>query len=257
MTTTDNGYVTYHSENSIGTIEFFHPKGNSLPGTILKELRTILHEASNDPSTQVLVLRSGGTGAFCAGASFDELCSISNADEGKEFFMGFANVINAMRTCPKMILCRVHGKAVGGGIGIVAASDFSVAIKGASIRLSELSLGIGPFVVGPAVGRKLGTSAFATLAIDSNTWYGSDWAVANGLYNKLTDSIEELDEEIESLAKRLSKSNPNALHNLKEIMWQSTGHWSATLEQRAEISGELVLSDYTRNFIDDFQKNHK
>jgi len=256
MTTTDNGYVKYHSENNIGTIEFFHPKGNSLPGSILKELTNVVNEASIDPSIQAVVLKSGGTGAFCAGASFDELCNISDAEEGKEFFMGFANVINAMRTCPKMIICRVHGKAVGGGIGIIAASDFSVATKGASIRLSELSLGIGPFVVGPAVGRKLGTSAFATLAIDAKTWYGSDWAVANGLYNKLTDSIEELDIEVERLAKNLSESNPNALRNLKDILWQSTGHWSSTLEQRAEISGELVLSEHTRKFIAEFQKEH-
>jgi len=256
MTTTDSGYVKYHAKNKIGTIEFYHPKGNSLPGGILKELTKVIHEASIDSSTQVLVLKSGGEGAFCAGASFDELCNISNAEEGKEFFMGFANVINAMRTCPKMIICRIHGKAVGGGIGIIAASDFSVAMKGASIRLSELSLGIGPFVVGPAVGRKLGTSAFATLAIDAKTWYGSDWALANGLYNKLTDSVGELDKEVDRLAKSLAESNPNALRNMKDIMWQSTGHWSATLEQRAEISGELVLSDYTRNFINEFQKNH-
>lgn len=256
MTTSENGYVTYHSENHIGTIEFFHPKGNSLPGSILKELTDVIKEASNDDSVQVLILKSGGTGAFCAGASFDELCNITNADEGKKFFMGFANVINAMRTCPKMIICRVHGKAVGGGIGIIAASDFSVALKAASIRLSELSIGIGPFVVGPAVGRKLGTSAFATLAIDAKTWYDADWAFSNGLYNKLTDSLVKLDEEIERLAKSLSESNPDALQNLKDIMWQSTGHWSATLEQRAEISGELVLSDYTREFINNFQKNH-
>lgn len=256
MTTTANGYVKYHSENNIGTIEFFHPKGNSLPGNILKDLTSVIHEASEDPSNQVVVLRSGGDGAFCAGASFDELCNISNADEGKEFFMGFANVINAMRTCPKMILCRIHGKAVGGGIGITAASDFSVAMKGSSIKLSELSLGIGPFVVGPAVGRKLGNSGFATLAMDSETWYDSEWALANGLYNKLVNSIDELDKEVERLAKNLSESNPNALRNLKDIMWQSTGHWSATLEQRAEISGELVLSQHTRKFIAEFQKKH-
>lgn len=257
MTTSENAYVKYQSENNIGTIEFFHPKGNSLPANILNDLTDTIHEAGNDPSTQVVVLKSGGEGAFCAGASFDELCSISNADEGKEFFMGFANVINAMRTCPKMIICRIHGKAVGGGIGIIAASDFSIAMKAASIRLSELSLGIGPFVVGPAVGRRLGISSFASLAIDANTWYGADWALSNGLYNKLTDSIEELDSEVERLAKNLSESNPDALRNLKDILWQSTGHWSATLEQRAEISGELVLSDHTRKFIENFQKNHK
>ncbi len=257
MTTTDNGYVKYQSENNIGTVEFYHPKGNSLPGSILKELTKVIHEASNDPSSQAIVLKSGGTGAFCAGASFDELCNISNADEGKEFFMGFANVINAMRTCPKLIISRVHGKAVGGGIGIIAASDFSIATKDSSIRLSELSLGIGPFVVGPAVGRKLGNSAFATLSIDAKSWYSADWALLNGLYNKLTGNFDELDKEVERLAKNLAESNPDALQNLKEIMWQSTGHWSATLEQRAEISGELVLSDYTRNFIADFKKNHK
>lgn len=255
MTPTEQGTVSYSKKNNVGTVEFFHPKGNSLPAKILGKLADAIQEAGKDTDTEVIVLRSGGEGAFCAGASFDELCLISNEEAGKEFFMGFANVINAMRTCPKLIICRVHGKAVGGGIGIIAASDFSIACKGASIRLSELSLGIGPFVVGPAVGRKLGTSSFATLALDANTWYDSDWALANGLYNKIMASIEELDNEVIRLSENLAATNPDAMRNLKEILWQSTGHWGATLEQRAEISGRLSLSEYTREFIDNIQNS--
>ena len=256
MTENGDGYVDYSTGERIATIEFFHPKGNSLPGHILKELTTTIKKAGGDKDVHAIIIRSGGDGAFCAGASFDELTSISNEEEGKEFFMGFANVINAMRTCPKMIISRIHGKTVGGGIGIIAASDFAIASENASVRLSELSLGIGPFVVGPAVGRKIGTSAFATLALDAKTWYDSEWALSNGLYNKVVETHHELDGAVDEMAKTLAASNPNALLNLKDIMWQGTGHWHATLEQRAEISGRLVLSEFTKTTIDNFKKKN-
>ncbi|MDZ7718481.1 MAG: enoyl-CoA hydratase/isomerase family protein [Balneolaceae bacterium] len=248
------GYVSYSTEGQIGTIEFFHPKGNSLPGNILKKLTETIKEAGAKEKTHAIVIQSGGDGAFCAGASFDEMTSITTEEEGKEFFMGFANVINAMRTCPKMIISRVHGKTVGGGIGIIAASDFAIAQENASVRLSELSLGIGPFVVGPAVGRKLGTSAFATLSLDAKTWYDAHWALRNGLYNKVMDSKEELDNAVNEMTQNFASSNLDALTHLKDIMWQGTGHWHATLEQRAEISGRLVLSEFTKRTISDFKK---
>lgn len=253
MTENGDGYVTYTTEGRIGTIEFYHPKGNSLPGWILKRLTETIKNAGTDGEIHALVIKSGGDGAFCAGASFDELTNITNEEEGKEFFMGFANVINAMRTCPKMIITRVHGKTVGGGIGIIAASDFAIAQENASVRLSELSLGIGPFVVGPAVGRKLGTSAFATLALDAKTWYDAQWAQSNGLYNKVVNNTGELDKAVEEMSQNLASSNLNALTHLKDIMWQGTGHWHATLEQRAEISGRLVLSEFTKKTIADFK----
>lgn len=256
MTENGDGYVTYSTEGRIGTIEFYHPKGNSLPGSILSQLTEAIKKAGTNGKIHALVIKSGGDRAFCAGASFDELTAISNKDEGKEFFMGFANVINAMRTCPKMIISRIHGKTVGGGIGIIAASDFAIAQKNASVRLSELSLGIGPFVVGPAVGRKLGTSAFATLSLDARTWYDADWALSNGLYNKVVGDTEELDSAIHEMSENLASSNLDALTHLKDIMWQGTGHWNATLEQRAEISGRLVLSKFTKKTISDFKNNH-
>jgi len=256
MTEFNDGYVTYSTDNQICTIEFYHPKGNSLPASILNNLTNTIRKAGTEKDVKVLVIKSGGDGAFCAGASFDEMCAVSNEEEGKEFFMGFANVINAMRTCPKMILTRVHGKTVGGGIGIIASSDYAIAQKNASVRLSELTLGIGPFVVGPAVGRKLGTSAFSTLALDATNWYDAQWALNNGLYNKVVENVEQLDKSVDEIAGNLASSNPDALTNLKDIMWQGTGHWQATLEQRAEISGRLVLSEFTRKRISDFKKKH-
>lgn len=253
MAQNENGSVIYKSENYVGTIEFYHPKGNSLPANILRELAEAIQKAGNSPDNRVLIIRSKGDGAFCAGASFDELASIEDEASGKEFFMGFARVINAMRTCPLMIISRVHGKTVGGGIGVVAASDYSIAHESASIRLSEISLGIGPFVVGPAVGRKLGTSSFSTLALDARSWFDAKWAKQNGLYNKVVESVDDLDSEVDRLANELASSNPEALKEMKKVLWQSTGHWGATLEQRAEISGRLALSEYTRNFVEDFK----
>lgn len=251
---TDQGSIKFTTQNQITTIEFYHPKGNSLPGSLLRGMAEKIEEAGIDDKSRIVVLRSEGDGAFCGGASFDELLEISNLDEGKHFFMGFAHVLNAMRTCPKLIITRVQGKAVGGGIGLVAAADYALAHNTASIKLSELALGIGPFVVGPAVGRKIGVSAFSTLTLGARTWYDAKWAESKGLYNRVVDSIDELDSATEKLASELASANPEAMKEFKQIMWQSTGHWESTLEQFAELSGSLVLSDFTRKYIQDFKK---
>lgn len=249
-----NGTITTTISNRIATIEFHHPKGNSLPGNMLRELAESIKEAGSNENIRVIVLQSKGDGAFCAGASFDELIAIDSFDEGKHFFMGFALVLNAMRKCPKLIIVRVQGKAVGGGVGIASAGDYVIAHKSASIKLSELSLGIGPFVVGPAVQRKIGPSAFSTLTIDANNWNEAEWAREKGLFSKVCSTTKELDKEVKSLAEQLAGYNPEAMKELKTIFWKSTDHWDSLLEQRAEISGRLVVSDYTREFIEDFNQ---
>ena len=250
----EQGSITHNITDKISTIEFHHPKGNSLPGKLLKEFTVSIEEAVKSEESRVIVIKSKGDGAFCAGASFDELLSISNLEEGKEFFMGFANVINAMRKSPKFILCRVQGKVVGGGLGLVAAADYVFAHSSASVKLSELAVGIGPFVVGPAVGRKIGVGAFTTLSVDARNWYDAEWSKSKNLYSTVFDSIDDMDKAIDKLAAELVDSNPDAIRELRDIQWQGTGHWDATLEQRAEISGRLVLSDFTRNFIEKFKE---
>jgi methylglutaconyl-CoA hydratase len=242
------------NENGIATIEFSHPLSNSLPGKILAKLADTIKKAGNNDSIRVIVLKSAGERAFCAGASFDELISINDIDTGKTFFSGFANVINAARTCPKLIIGRVQGKAVGGGVGMASAVDFCFATKFASVKLSELAVGIGPFVVGPAVERKIGTSAMSTLAIDATTWYSADWAREKGLYSIVSDTVEEMDTEINTLANKLALSNPEAMKMLKNVFWQGTENWDELLATRAAMSGELVLSDFTKNAINKFKK---
>jgi methylglutaconyl-CoA hydratase len=245
--------ITLTHKNSISTIEFYHPKGNSFPSSQLKRLTEVINEAGRDTTTRVIILKSRGNGAFCAGASFDELLEIKDFAGGKEFFMGFARVINAMRLCPKLIIARVQGKVVGGGVGLAAAADYTLATKDAAVKLSELALGIGPFVVGPAVVRKIGTSAFGTLAIDARNWRSAKWARQKGLYMNLYDSIADLDEAVGRLADDLAQSSPGAMSALKRILWKGTDDWDKLLEERAEVSGQLVLSEFTRNFIKEFK----
>lgn len=242
--------------NNISTITFYHPKANSLTSAMLRELAQIISDKAADESTGVIVLQSKGEGTFCGGASFDELAQISNHKEGKYFFMGFAEVINAMRKCPKLIIARIQGKAVGGGIGIVAATDYALAHHSADIKLSELSLGIGPFVVEPAICRKIGNANFSTLAIDATNWYDAQWAYHRGLYAHVLETHHKLDKKIEELATKLSRVNPSAMRELKKIIWKGTDHWDTLLEQQAEISSRLALSDYTKNSINKF-KNKK
>lgn len=247
------GYVHVETHKGITTIEFFHPQSNSLPHKILESLANEIHDAGMDAETKVIIVKSAGEKAFCAGASFDELTQIQNQKQGFGFFSGFANVINAMRKCPKLIIGRIHGKCVGGGVGLAAAVDYAIAAEGADIKLSELALGIGPFVVGPAVQRKIGLSSFSQLAIDATLWRNADWARRKGLYSELHSSVESMDESIRRLSHHLSHSSPEAMAELKKIFWQGTENWDDLLCQRAEISGRLVLSNHTKEAIEKFR----
>ena len=246
-------YVKLTTENGIGTIEFFHPQSNSLPGHILAELATTITSAGEDENIKVIILKSAGDRTFCAGASFDELAAIDTPENGKKFFSGFANVINAARKCPKFIIGRVQGKTVGGGVGMASATDYCFSTKFSAIKLSELAIGIGPFVVGPAVERKVGKSAFTSMTINATKWFDSNWAREKGLYTEVFDTTEEMDTAIEKLASTLSTSNPKAMEELKKVMWEGTDHWDTLLMERAVSSGKLVLSDFTRNAINKFK----
>ena len=246
-------YVTLRIKNNVGYIEFFHPNRNSMASDILIKLKATIEEAGSNNAINVIVLQSGGDRTFCAGASFNEVMAVNNAEEGKVFFAGFANVINAMRTCPKLIIGRVQGKTVGGGLGLVASTDYCLANKYASIRLSELSIGIGPFVIEPAVTRKIGLSAMSQMTIDAETFFSAEWAKTKGLYSELFETTEELDEAITALAEKLSSYNPEALTQMKPIFWKGTDHWNTLLSERAEISGALVLSEFTKNTLKRFR----
>ncbi|PKG49741.1 enoyl-CoA hydratase/isomerase family protein [Olleya sp. 1-3] len=239
-------YVKQTIENNVGYITFFTPEHNAMPSPILKQLELAIKDAGKNDDIRVIVLKSGGARTFCAGASFTELVAINNLEEGKRFFSGFANVINAMRKCPKLIIGRVQGKAVGGGVGLASATDYCLATKFAAIKLSEISIGIGPFVIEPAVTRKIGQTAFSQMTIDAETFYTADYAKQKGLFADVFDTVEALDDAVLALATKLASYNPEALLELKRVLWQDTNEWSVLLIERAEISGKLVLSDFTK-----------
>lgn len=249
-----DGHVSHSIEHGIATIEFFHPASNSLPAAILNDLAKTINDIGIDDRVKVIILKSAGEKVFCSGASFDELIAISNEAEGKAFFSGFANVINAMRRCHKFIIARVQGKAVGGGVGLVSAADYAIASDNAAVKLSELAVGIGPFVVGPAVERKVGPSAFSQLAIDATEWRSAEWAKRNRLYAEVYNTIQEVDDAVDRLANKLAHSNPEAMAELKKVFWKGTENWDTLLNERAAVSGKLVLSAFTRNAINSFKK---
>jgi len=246
------GTVEYIVESGIGYITFGHPQSNSLPGAVLRKLARTVEEAGDDDAVKVIIMQSLGNRAFCAGASFDELVGINDYDTGKTFFMGFAQVINAMRKAPKFIIIPVQGKAVGGGVGLLSAADYTFGTEHSSLKLSELALGIGPFVVGPAVERKSSTSTFAQMSIDFD-WYSAQWAKDRGFYQEVFKSQEEMRSAAMDLANKLSKQSPEAMAELKKVTWSGTENWDILLEERAEISGKLVLSDFTKNYIRQFK----
>jgi methylglutaconyl-CoA hydratase len=248
------GTIQSKLENGVATITFFHPQSNSMPGQLLRALAAEIEKQGSDDKARVIVLRSEGEKAFCAGASFDELMSIDSMEAGRHFFSGFALVINAIRKAPKFVIARIQGKAVGGGVGIAAAADYSIAHVSADVKLSELAVGIGPFVVGPAVERKIGASAFSSLSINATEWQSAAWAREKGLYAEVLSDKLLLDEAVQKLSATLAASSPEAMKQLKAVFWKGTGDWDTLLAERAEISGTLVLSEYTRNAISKFKQ---
>ncbi|MBK5191897.1 MAG: enoyl-CoA hydratase/isomerase family protein [Flavobacteriaceae bacterium] len=254
ITTRENGSLYTKIVNKIATIEFGHPASNSFPSELLERLQKEFQKLSDDEKVQVIILRSEGEKAFCAGASFDELMAIENMQQGKLFFSGFANVINAMRNCKKLIVGRIQGKTVGGGVGLAAACDYIMATEAAAIKLSELSIGIGPFVIAPAVERKIGVAALAELTLAAHEWRNAYWAQEKGLYSHVFETIKDMDKEMLVFSEKLASYNPDALFEMKKILWKNTESWEYLLQERAEISGELVLSDFTKNTLKKFKK---
>jgi methylglutaconyl-CoA hydratase len=248
-----NGKVTVSMVNHVASISFAHPKSNSLTVKMLKELTNTINAAAENQDVKVIVIRSEGEKTFSAGASFDELLQIKGFNSGKEYFMTFVRLFSAMRNCQKFIIARVQGKAVGGGVGIAAAADYTIALSEASVRLSELALGLGPFVVGPPIERKIGKTAFVTMSIDAE-WHDAFWAKQNGLFTKVFATINDLDEAVAALAKKIAACNPEAISEMKKVFWEDTENWDRLLEQRAEISGKLVLSDATKKYLSAYKE---
>lgn len=244
----DAGTIGHAVEHGIATVTFAHPRGNSLPGALLRELAATFDALAPRDDVRVIVLRSAGTGPFCAGASFDELRSITDAPQGKLFFSGFAHVILAMRRCPQFVIARIHGKAVGGGVGLAAAADYSVATRAAAVRLSELAVGIGPFVVGPVIEHKIGRGHFTAMSVDYD-WRDAAWAERTGLYARVAETVDEVDEIIEALAQKLATANPDAMRELKRVFVAGTEHWDTLLYERAAISGSLILTPPARKAL--------
>lgn len=253
-TTRTMGSLYSKIKGAIATIEFGHPAGNSFVGELLDRLTSALDELSENEDLSLIVLKSEGDGAFCAGASFDELIAISNIQEGQSFFNGFARVINAMRKCKKPIVGRVQGKAVGGGVGLIASCDYAFATVDAAIRLSELSVGIAPLVIGPAVERKIGKSGLAELAFASTEWKNAYWAKEKGLYAKVFEDIKTMDKELDFFTRDLASYNSEALLQMKKVLWEGTDHWDSLLTERAKISGKLALSPNTKRALENFKK---
>lgn len=252
--TQSNGSLYTHIENKIATIEFSHEASNSFPSELLQRLTNELNKISENKDVSVIILKSGGEKAFCAGASFDELLQIDDLEKGEKFFSGFANVINAMRKCNQLIIGRIQGKTVGGGVGLAAACDYAFATEAASIKLSELTIGIGPFVIAPAVERKMGTAALAELTIAGHEWQNAYWAKERGLYAKVYETIADMDKEVYFLAQKLASYNPEALADMKRVLWEDFSNWDSLLYERAAISGKLVLSEFTKNALSQFKK---
>lgn len=251
---TPSGSINTIIENKIASITFSHPASNSFPSALLEQLTNEINAVDQNPEVTLIILKSEGNNTFCAGASFDELLSLSTLEEGTKFFSGFANVINAMRNCSKLIIGRIQGKAVGGGVGLAAACDYSFATQNSMIKLSEIAVGIGPFVIEPVVSRKMGKMAFAEMTLNPTEWKSAGWAKENHLFSEVFQSLDELDSRLTVFTSELSRYNTSALFEIKKVLWEGTENWDQLLYERAAISGKLVLSNETKQTLQKFKK---
>lgn len=249
-----NGSLYTKIQGHIATVEFGHPAGNSFVSELLDRLAAAFRALSANTMVSVILLKSEGDRTFCAGASLDELRTLHSLKEGTAFFNGFATVINAMRSCGKPIIGRIQGKAVGGGVGLIAACDYVFAAVAADVRLSELSIGIAPLVIAPAVERKAGKSGLAELALTPAAWKNAYWAKEHGLYSQVFDTVKELDKELAFFAEKLASYSPAALQEIKKMLWEGTEHWEHLLPERAVLSAKLALSPETKRSLEKFKK---
>ncbi len=244
----NKGFVNQEIKNNISEITFGTQKSNSLPGEILELLAETILESGKDQSVKAILLKSEGEKAFCAGASFDELLEIEELEKSKIFFGGFAKVLNAMRSCGKLVIVRVQGKTTGGGVGIACAADYCFATKDSAMALTELNLGIGPFVIGPFVERKVGKSAYSAMSIDAD-FRSADWCEKHDVYHSVSENISEMDEEIKAFMEKLSTRSSEALALIKKVSWEGTEHFAQLMPERILMSASLILEDSAKENI--------
>lgn len=244
----ENGFVQHTFNNNISEITFGHSKSNSLPGEILERLAETILEAGKSSDTKAILLKSDGEKAFCAGASFDELLTIEDLETSQNFFGGFAKVLNAMRNCGKLVIVRVQGKTTGGGVGIACAADYCFATESAAMALTEINLGIGPFVIGPYVERKIGKSAYSAMSVDAD-FRSAEWCKNHDVYHSVSETIEEMDEKLQEFLGKLSERNSDALALIKKVSWEGTEHFDELMPERIHMSASLILEDSAKKNI--------
>jgi methylglutaconyl-CoA hydratase len=242
----NTGFINYNIKDSVLHLEFGHPLGNSLPSNLLSGLKNSITTASTDDSIKVILLKSSGN-SFCGGASFNELVKIDNLEDATEFFMGFANLMLAIKECPKPVVAKVHGKSVGGGLGIIAASDWAIGTEKSSIRLSEISIGIGPFTIGPVLVRKIGVGNFQRLSLSAD-WIDSNWGLNSGLFQEICNS-DALETVTESRIEHFKKLDPISFAENKKLMWSFSDITEDSLRVKASNVSKLLLNQNTQSIL--------
>jgi len=245
------GNITYTVDNHVAIVFFETESHNSLTLENLKTLADYFNKASEDKNVKIVLLKSGGK-TFCAGANFNQLLSIENFEDGKAFFMGFGNLILAIKKCDKIVVGRIHGKAIGGGVGLTAACDFTIASEFATIRLSELNIGLGPLVIGPMVERKLGLSGLSALSLNPKEWKTAYWAQQKGLFNEVFQTQIQADAYLATYIESMTNTSLQAMTIVKKMLWENTENWDELLESRAEQSAKLLLTRECKSEIAKF-----
>lgn len=189
----------------------------------------LIHEAidlfSNiDPgAARVLVLRGSGKN-FCAGADLNWMSRMVSytRDENIRDSSLLAKMFALMNDCPVPVVGRIHGAAIGGGVGLVAVCDVAIASSDTKFGLSEVKLGILPAVISPYVIAKIGETHARALFLTGER-FEAERAMRIGLVHRVVDSVAELDAAVYETVTQLKTSGPEAVRECKKLIAHVAG----------------------------------
>jgi methylglutaconyl-CoA hydratase len=190
---------------------------NALSAGLITELTRCMREIAGREDVRAVILTGEGD-SFCAGADIGYMRQTASFsyEENLEDAGRLAALFESIAECPKPVVARIKGAAIGGGVGLVAAADVSVAEEGTIFAFSEVRLGISPATIAPFVLRKIGHSHARSLFLTGER-FGAERAREIGLVHEVAPE-GELDEVVQKKIGQITSGGPESLASTKRLL---------------------------------------
>lgn len=232
-------------KNEVGTIWLNRPEiHNAFNEVMIAELIKIFEEINEREDIRVVVLRGRGK-SFCAGADLNWMRDVAkysyeeNYKESLNLSLCFYNIY----TCAKPTIAVVHGAAIGGANGLLAACDFVYADENTTFSLSEVKIGIVPACISPYVTKRVGEYGSKELMLTGKRFKGEE-AANHKLVNKSLPA-NEIDGNLEELIAILKTSGPKAMTHCKNLLYDISNklNLQEAIDYTAKMIAEIRASD--------------